>query len=399
MEDLQAIPAIPDRPSRTGILLFGTLAAVTLPFAHAGGQGVMWVVGTLVLASIVWLSPREDGGAEAHAGPPAVPAESPVPAALAAPGPAASVADPDPAALTFPRSAALDGPLELHALLVRLFEAAEPLSPSSAHVWVEDDASRCLRPLEVTGPLPPGSRPCQMHDEPVGVACTSGEAAVAALASMRLGDEEKALWRVAVPLDDALPYVVVALDIVTADRPCPETARACVDAFRLPLRAAVALRLAAGETRAARALCDALSLLDEASSPAAVAELALEGAMGIAAAATGSVMLAGEDRMLRIVVSRGLPPGFLGSEMREGEGVAGWVAMTRTPLLVEDQPERVSRPRPSAGSASISVPLLAGESLVGVLNVSCRDHPPEPLGPTLAALGMLGRRTGSLLAR
>lgn len=369
--------------------MFGAFAAVTLPFAVSSGRTVMWMVGVLLLASIVWLSPRDE--AEETRPAPSSSLEQEPPATLVAP-------DPQPAACTA-RRALPEGPLDLQALLARLFAAAESLAPSAAHVWVEDEASRSFRLLAATGPLPPGPRPCSIHDEPVGEAWASGEPRTAPLAAIRLGDDDKMLWRVAVPLDDAAPRAVAALDILSAAEPSTSAVCEVVDALRLPIRAAIALRLAACETSAARALCDALSLLDEAASSAEVLELALEGATRLAEAATASVMLSGEDGTLRIAAARGLPSGFLGSEMREGEGVAGWVAMTRAPLLIEDQPRLASRPRPSAGPTSISVPLLAGERLVGVLNVGCRDYPAQPVGPTLAALGMLGRRIGSLLAR
>jgi len=93
---------------------------------------------------------------------------------------------------------------------------------------------------------------------------------------------------------------------------------------------------------------------------------------------SGSVMLydpSSKDLCLTETIGDGRP-GLVGSRRPASAGVAGWVAEHASPLLVDDiaRDERLAPRRNSERAyktnSFISVPLMDGESLVGVVNVS-----------------------------
>jgi hypothetical protein len=67
----------------------------------------------------------------------------------------------------------------------------------------------------------------------------------------------------------------------------------------------------------------------------------------------------------------------LGNRQRIGEGIAGWVAKHREPLLVEPHMDARKYPglvlRDRALSTAMVVPIIIRNELVGILNVSSRD--------------------------
>ena len=101
--------------------------------------------------------------------------------------------------------------------------------------------------------------------------------------------------------------------------------------------------------------------------------IVLEESMAAVGAGAGSLMLVGEDGMMRIVVSRGLHKSVVESvHVRLGEGIAGRVAQQGKPALLSKGREREFAEvalRPDVTS-SMSVPLYTGAEVIGVLNVS-----------------------------
>lgn len=89
------------------------------------------------------------------------------------------------------------------------------------------------------------------------------------------------------------------------------------------------------------------------------------------------MLLAPEENMLYLAAARGIapnvPPGY---RVRLGEGVAGKVAATREPLLVQDVDEARSHPllrdEHFTTGSFISFPLVYHGSLVGVVNLTNR---------------------------
>ena len=120
--------------------------------------------------------------------------------------------------------------------------------------------------------------------------------------------------------------------------------------------------------RAGRAVASTLSLED-------VLELILHSAKELLGATEGSVMLFDEEkRLLHIAASVGLSPDAAKKPIQIGEGVAGWVAEFREPVVlsgdVKDPRFRRFIPKDRSVTSAMSAPLYARAEAVGVLNVS-----------------------------
>lgn len=74
--------------------------------------------------------------------------------------------------------------------------------------------------------------------------------------------------------------------------------------------------------------------------------------------------------LMRTEAAYGLPPDTQDQELRMGEGVVGWVAQHRSPLLVPDvrQEPRYYASTPRTRS-ELAVPLVVDDQLIGVMNV------------------------------
>ena len=86
----------------------------------------------------------------------------------------------------------------------------------------------------------------------------------------------------------------------------------------------------------------------------------------------GSIMLLDDKREeLEVFISRGLGEEGRKARIRVGEGIAGWVAKHREPLMLHDvvRDPRFRGSDPMVRSA-LAIPLMAEDRLVGVLNVS-----------------------------
>jgi HD-GYP domain-containing protein (c-di-GMP phosphodiesterase class II) len=97
--------------------------------------------------------------------------------------------------------------------------------------------------------------------------------------------------------------------------------------------------------------------------------------------------------MLRIVVSRGLPSDIVATTaVSGGEGIAGTVYSTSSPLLVEDLPGRSGQRRHGVLSA-VSVPIADAIGSFGVINVGSRAFPARLTDAYVRALSILGSQT------
>ncbi len=114
-----------------------------------------------------------------------------------------------------------------------------------------------------------------------------------------------------------------------------------------------------------------------------------------------SIMLPTSDgKELIIAVARGGHAEHIGKRIPVGQGIAGWVAHNLKPVTlngeVHDKRFTPINPRADIHNA-ISLPLLVGNSLVGVLNVSItRPHRPLTLGQ-IKALGLLVTIASSII--
>lgn len=100
---------------------------------------------------------------------------------------------------------------------------------------------------------------------------------------------------------------------------------------------------------------------------------ALAEVMNVTSAEAGSIMLIQPDNSLRIECARGIPDEVVASTRVElGEGIAGWVAANRRPLVLVDADDDGFGNEPYAAGArsALSVPLVCKGEVTGVLNVS-----------------------------
>ena len=165
--------------------------------------------------------------------------------------------------------------------------------------------------------------------------------------------------------------------------------------MRGALAGALALHVARSETDVARTLLETARDLSRTLDADSVLNAAMDRAMEIAGAQTGSIMLVDQATgRMRIAVARGLPAGVVEStDLAEGEGIAGWVLASGQPLVVEDLNSRGPRSRRHGVRSAISVPLADEDGTVGVINVGSRAFQARFSRSHLDALEALGRIT------
>lgn len=104
----------------------------------------------------------------------------------------------------------------------------------------------------------------------------------------------------------------------------------------------------------------------------AVLDVILHSAQELLAGASGSIMLVDGDSLVARCVRDN--PDALGRRVAMGEGIAGRVAQTREPLLINGRPTSREFPgldtRTLEVSSAMSVPLVHRDQLLGVLNVN-----------------------------
>jgi HD-GYP domain-containing protein (c-di-GMP phosphodiesterase class II) len=163
------------------------------------------------------------------------------------------------------------------------------------------------------------------------------------------------------------------------------------------LTTALTLHLARAEASVAANLLEAAHELTRRLRPDEVTQRALDRAIALSNAASGSVMLAGGSGSLTIAASEGLPDDVVAATaVAPGEGIAGWVFSSGKPLLVEDLPGSDGSRRRGVRSA-VCVPIADEDGILGVLNVGSREFPARFTDEHLRALETLGRLTAVAL--
>ncbi|MCW8827023.1 MAG: ATP-binding protein [Gammaproteobacteria bacterium] len=99
---------------------------------------------------------------------------------------------------------------------------------------------------------------------------------------------------------------------------------------------------------------------------------------------SGSLSLRRDNKSLRITAGTGTAASFVGSEIIIGNGVIGWVAQNKEPLLLRDSlsndsrfKNMVKRDDDSRPASSMCWPLLTNKELVGVISIN-RNPDQEP---------------------
>ncbi|MHB9004329.1 MAG: HD domain-containing phosphohydrolase, partial [Coriobacteriia bacterium] len=268
----------------------------------------------------------------------------------------------------------------------------------AAHLWIQDESSGRLSLVAVHGVVGPGAAPSRQPDAIVTEAAGKGQAVLAPASNIKTISGETTIWRYAVPLTYSTLSGVAAIDF-SGDQPDAATLNRVSASMRLPLVCALGLHAAERNNAVARALLDATRDLSKRLDPQDVIEAALDRAMALVGAATGSIMMFSEsDGRLNIAASEGLPQDVVRSTSTSlGEGIAGWVAASRQPLLVEDLPGRAGRGQRHGVRSALSVPIDDDEGLLGVLNVGSRAYPATFTETHMEALEILGRQTAVAL--
>jgi len=160
------------------------------------------------------------------------------------------------------------------------------------------------------------------------------------------------------------------------------------------------LTAAEPETCFPRRLLDTTSDLFRRLDPNDVVSAALEHAIRLADADSGSVLLLGEEASgeMRIAGTQGLSPEATKSAaVLLGEQTGSWVLINRRPLVIEDftypGPERQRHDL----LAAASVPIADDEGALGILNVGSNRYPSQISRSAVADLEAVGRVTASAL--
>ncbi len=262
---------------------------------------------------------------------------------------------------------------------------------TSAHLWLRDDDSETLRLLAVTGSEPARDVPVPLTDPTLGAATRAGEWVSGQLP--RSLDEDEVRWRVAFPVAVGGIHGVAGVDIATAEEPDADLVLARVTPLAASFAGAIALHIARQEAYTAQTLLDVARDLGRLLDPDEVVTVALEHAMRLSGAQTGSVLLLESDGALRISAARGLPEDIVEStRVAEGDGIAGWVLASGQPLVVEDL-SGSPRSRRHGVRSAVSVPIADDEGTLGVLNVGSRRYHARFSKAHLESLEAVGRIT------
>jgi response regulator RpfG family c-di-GMP phosphodiesterase len=297
------------------------------------------------------------------------------------------------------RTIRLPGSVEPSDVVRALLHNADSAgTPIAAHLWLADPASNTLRLIHAEGPARPDSTPISIEGTVLGSALTRSLAQIEPVHRLRTPSEDSVVWRYALPLAAGDAKGVAAVDFKGPDRPDLERFTPIAGAMRGSLAGALALQVARNETASAKALADTSRDLARMLDPDDVISTALERAMALAAAQTGSVMLLDDAGKMRIAASRGLPPEVVAEvEIGEGEGIAGWVLASRQPLVVEDLDDRGPSSRRHGVRSAVSVPIADEDGILGVINVGSRTFHARFSESHLEALESLGRTTAVAL--
>jgi hypothetical protein len=267
----------------------------------------------------------------------------------------------------------LDGPSVLRALLVAL---SPQLRASGAQLWAWDETAGILRAAAEFGS--PALTPSEREDDSlVYVAHDQGSAVLEPVSRVTAAARSDTFWRYAVPIASAGVRGVLTVDIDSDERPDSATINRTVAWYRVALAASLVLHDAEAREQASHSLMSMTRDLSEALEPGRVLDTTLTHAMSLVGAATGSIMLLDPvTSRLTIEIARGLPASVVeNTSVAIGEGIAGWVAATEQPLMVEDLEHSSARGQRHGVRTALSVPLLDDEGIIGVLNVGSQARP------------------------
>jgi HD-GYP domain-containing protein (c-di-GMP phosphodiesterase class II) len=250
----------------------------------------------------------------------------------------------------------------------------------ATHLWLLDPSTATLRLVAAAGPLAPPSVPVPVDDPALGVAVTRGSAVMVPPRTPDASpDAHPIRYRFAVPVSAGAARGAAAVDVLAREAPDAAMLISLMSQAAGLLAGALALHVARDETRQSRLLTEASRDLTRRVDEAALVRRALDRAVELSGAATGSVMLLdAESNLMRIVAAVGLPEHVVATTaVGEGDGIAGWVLATGRPMLVEDLPGTASGRGASRHGvcSALSVPVKDEAGPLGVINVGSRGYP------------------------
>lgn len=297
-----------------------------------------------------------------------------------------------PPALVFsPKLPPGSRPADVVAALLAAAKSAG--TPITGHLWLEDPVTDTLRLVDAQGRVRPPDVPVSVTSGLLGASLADGCAHLGPLE----GDSLEALiqrrWRYVIPLSGNDLRGVAAVDFEGFDEPDRAVLTTISATLRASLSGALALHVAKIETQMARALVETCSRLSEVIDPADVLRTALDSAMDLAHAQTGSIMILDPaTNRMRIAIARGLPDDVVAeTEIGEGDGIAGWVLASRQPLVIEDLNQNGIRSRRHGIRSAVCVPLVDEHGMIGVLNVGCKTFHARFSSAHLESLSAMGR--------
>ena len=227
---------------------------------------------------------------------------------------------------------------------------------------------------------------------------SKGTALLESLSPAEPDEGGETVWRYVVPFSLGEFTGAVSVDFL-GERPNLDLLNRSAAAYRLPFAASLALEFARDESDAARALIETARELARLLDPDEVVRASLARALDLTGAQTGSVMLYDDSGTeLRIAAATGLPTNVIESTgVRPGDGIAGWVALSGQPLVVEDLPGRESPVRSRGIRSAVSVPIGDPEGVIGVLNIGSSEHPSRFTATELETLEALAHQTSVAL--
>jgi len=284
------------------------------------------------------------------------------------------------------------GGLDTKEVLEALMRAAGLVAPVlQAHLWLFDEATDTLRPLDSVGPGVAQTIPVTASTGALGRAVSSGVPAVGTYDEMPGG--QPGVSQYAIPIVARDTAGVAALDLLTSS---PDDTRLAEVAAGLDnaLAAALALDVTNDESSSAALLLRAASEIVHLVDPQAIIEATLDKALEVAKSDTGSVMLTCPDGAMRIRASRGLPEEVIEqAAIRSGDGIAGVVLATGKSLVIENLNGKGPASRRHEVISAITVPITDDLGPLGVLNVGSRKFHARRSAKLTSALEALGKVT------